>query len=472
MSRPRPSILQLFDPLSAQPADCDKENSSPFPDFFAPTYVQRSSPVRLTRRLVEVGDVTVEVGEVDEEDEGESEDEEDENVTIGPHPPPSPRTPLADVTFDRERTPMRSKTYRRKANAGESAVSNPPSDACGSQESDSSPNGNADTLSTSLATLSLATPTGSLIADTTMAFPTPSRLRRLLSSSSAVNGISSFALHMNMNCETSFDLLNDRISFLGHGDEESFDMGRVLVPISEQEDLEEPGENSESLANVDSEPCFVVPSAGWSPPRPGSPLAHLSDVAPESLVTDTSAILIQPPIASSLPPVFVAPPPVTHCSPPRVLSTSLPEPPALVPALKIVKRTRLETPTVPHVTAQTAPVNNPSSPEPDPPAHNPAFTTVPSAGRYVMEGPGPRRVPISSKDKEKKVAVAANHQKITVVSQPQTTASLKRPLRTVPPSGATSGLPRAVSTSRLPIPKSKIPPPTAGTGIPRRKVGS
>ncbi|KAJ7361485.1 hypothetical protein DFH08DRAFT_375714 [Mycena albidolilacea] len=551
MNRPRPSVLQLFDPLSirdTQSPDSDKENSSPCSDFFPQTHVQHPSPVRLTRRLIEVGDVTVDAGGGDDSG-GEEDDEEDENDTIGRHPPSSPRTPLADVTFDRERTPMRSKTYRRKPNAGEVAVPSPALDnyafaavidavnASGAtfgdshaappvvisppEEDDSSPNGSTDTVSASLATLSLATPTGSLITDTTMAFPTPSEPSpSLLAPSiqpppqvmssfsldcSSADLQSSFALHMNMNSETSFDLLNDRISFLGHNDEESFDMEKELGPISEQDDLQETGgadtfsflcvsniivgENFEFLVktSIESEPCLVTPSADVetpeppsdSTPRSRSPLVQLADATQESLdtVPGASAIPVQPPTVSALTPVFV--PPVQYSSPIPVLSTTLPEPPALVPALKIVKRLRPETTTAPQVTVKPGAVDNLPLPDRKPPAGNcvPAdrASTVPPAGRYVMEGPGPWRVPVSGSDKDReKVANAPNQRKLgagTALSGPrrvplpsaapipapapvpapaatkalpqsQTTASLKRPLRAVPPNGSTSGLPR------------------------------
>ncbi|KAJ6503279.1 hypothetical protein C8R47DRAFT_1105425 [Mycena vitilis] len=551
MNRPRASVLQLFDPLSARDAhspDSDKENSFPDSDFFPQTHVQHASPVRLTRRLVEVGDVTVDNGgeEDDGEEGGEEEEQEeveaDENDTIGlPPPASSPRTPLADVTFDRERTPMRSKMYRRKAAAGELASSQPaPEDyafasvidavdasgpifgaqgnpsvvVCPPEETESSPA--SDT--TSVATLSLATPTGSLISDTTMAFPTPSEastsflapanqptpasMTSFNLDCSSADLQSSFALHMKMNSDESFDLLNDRISFLEQsGDEESFDMGKELVSIVEQE---------ETSATLGPEPSLVVPSADTTPPSPRgtpprseSPLAECSQDSLPIVHQDLcapSAISNQLSMPS-LPPVFVAPP-ARQCSPIPVLSTSLPEPPALIPALKIVKRKRPDT-AVPTVAVEIPVVQT------DPPLDNrvaapKASSAVPSKGRYVMEGPGPWRVPISGSDKDKeKASLVANHHKpvpaasgprrvplptespVTAAPAPapapaaalastkapsqvaQTSRALKRPLRVVAVNGSASGLPRAVSASRLPMPKSKVPPPS---GLPRRRV--
>lgn len=286
-NHPRPSILQLFDPLSSRDThspESDKENTLPDSDFFPQTYVKHPSPVRLTRRLVEVGDVTVvelEVTAGDGDDLDEEAEEDGEEDTVGPRPLFTPRTPLGDVTFDRERTPMRSKMYRRKANppvatvlddvpgdyafASVMTAVNAPGTTFGgskvtpsvvissAEESPSSSIGDADTLSTSLATLSLPTPTGSLIADTTIAFPTPSEASASLlvpvaqgppptasmvsfdMDRSSADLQSSFVLHMNMSsAETSFDLLNDKISFFGPGDEESFDMGGALGSVSEE----------------------------------------------------------------------------------------------------------------------------------------------------------------------------------------------------------------------------------------------
>jgi hypothetical protein len=282
MNRPRPSVLQLFDPLSTRDVhspDSDKENSLP-DDFFLQIHVKHPSPVRLTRRLVEVGDITVDDRADHSDSDGEGGDEEeDEDDTIGPYPAPTPRTPLGEVTFDREVTPMRSKMYRRKANISPRVTSNPAPDdyafasvinavnasafhappsvvISSPDESPSSSNGDSDILSTSIATLSLATPTGSLIADTTLAFPTPSEASTSLlpiaqppssmtscsEDYSSTDPHSSFALHMDTNpAETSFDLLNDKISFLGHSDEESYYMEGGLVSILEEEDVTEAG---------------------------------------------------------------------------------------------------------------------------------------------------------------------------------------------------------------------------------------
>ncbi|KAJ7040360.1 hypothetical protein C8F04DRAFT_1391837 [Mycena alexandri] len=566
MNRPRPSVLQLFDPLTTRDAhspDSDKENTLPDFDFFPQTWVQHPSPVRLTRRLVEVGDVTVDAAEDNENAAGEEED--DENDTVGIHPLSSPRTPLGDVTFDRERTPMRSKMYRRKAAAGEMAVSNAATDdyafasvmgavtasggtldeaplvvICPPEDNHSSPASDTDILSASLATLSLATPTGSLIADTTMAFPTPSEASPLLllpimpppsSESASTTSFNfdrssadlqtSFALHMNMNSDdTSFDLLNDRISFLGFGDEESFDMGKQLDPIPGLGEVEETGisllaqsgerlvEPSLVVSPVDTE--ALIPRSGSPPPASSSP--PFSDVLHETLDTvhqhpcASSVIPLQPSFKSPVPPVFVAPPAAKQCSPLPVLSTSLPEPPAFIPALKIVKRKRPDTTTVPNIAAENHPLEKTIFPHPPTAARSVharvAPSVAPPVGRYVMEGPGPWRVPLSISEKDQAPvdakpppgpalsgprrvplptqapAPAASilppppTKALSQIAQSTSTLGLKRPLRAVPPNGSVSGLPRAVggtSGSRLPMTKSKIPS-AGGTGLPRRRA--
>ncbi|KAJ7492373.1 hypothetical protein FB451DRAFT_1218085 [Mycena latifolia] len=552
MNRPRPSVLQLFDPLSTRDAhspESDKENTLPDYDFFPS--VKHPSPVRLTRRLVEVGDVTVDfqVPADNVDQEGAAGGEED--GTVGFRRPPSPRTPLGDVTFDRERTPMRSKMYRRKPAASEVIVSpsSAPSDdhasaspinvvnasggssharvpsvvICSPDKNPSSSNGDTDTLSTSLATLSLATPTGSLIADTTLAFPTPSEastslvvpIARPPSSTASFNPDrssadlhSSFALHMDMNpAESSFDLLNDQISFLSHGDEESYYVEGVLGPALEQEDASQSGVTSPAFtieSNTHNGLSLVTVPSGSSS-RSGSPPLLVLEIPQATLNTveqhppASPAILLEPSIIPPVAPVFVAPPATIHA-----LSTSLPEPPTLVPALKIVKRKRPDAATGSEIGTPGL-AEGVQSGDPPVPAHSRAARitslTAPSAGRHVTEGQGPWRVPISNSDKEKVATTARYHKPIpgTTLSGPrrvplptqpppptkapsqtaQTTneLGLKRPLRLVPPNGSASSLPRAVvggtsnpSGSRLPMPKTNIATGGTGTRLPRRRI--
>jgi hypothetical protein len=156
-SRPRHSILSLFDPLaSTEPstpprndspsADSDKENEDPprndltLSTFFNRTYKPvHPLPKPLRRRLIDVGDVTVDDVDPWHSDEEEDSDgldmndfEDNENDTLtfrqmaeaatpkfnrpSAFKTPSPlgtRTPLSELTLDHEATPLaRDRTLR------------------------------------------------------------------------------------------------------------------------------------------------------------------------------------------------------------------------------------------------------------------------------------------------------------------------------------------------------------------------
>jgi hypothetical protein len=296
MNRPRTSILNIFDPLASPPIrdapspDSDKENSTPSHPI---------SPVKLTRRLVDVGDITVQDHPIllllnDDDDELHIHDENDLSLSsTTPRPPlkindlsSSPRTPLAELPVECDTSPVaRSKTYKRSPlppsthpdpehvlHSGSAILSvinevnslgisfaspSPrsrilplpqdiddlteellPSDTSVPQIIVSS----ADSLRNSVATLNLESSTSTLITDTVRPFdnapPTPPsedpsqilpRLRLTLPKSSShdlnrqsIDLHSSFELHLKSG-ETSFDLLNDRVSFFAPGgDAESF----------------------------------------------------------------------------------------------------------------------------------------------------------------------------------------------------------------------------------------------------------
>ncbi|KAJ6621122.1 hypothetical protein B0H10DRAFT_2215387 [Mycena sp. CBHHK59/15] len=212
---------------------------------------------------------------------------------------------------------------------------------------------------------------------------------------------SSFALHIN-SPETSFDLLNDKISFFGQDGEETFDMEGVLRSIHEEEEKPSPLPRSESFMHDEPSPV-------------GTALENI-DIAPSS-----QAAFIAPQSSSISPtaPVFATPVP-------RQLSSTSDDkptgPPALVPALKIVKRKRPDTTTLPSTAAPTTSCKRLQSPSlllrvpsPDPPSvtSDPIRQAPTAVGRYVTEGPGPWRVPISNNDKEK-VAATARNQKPTL----------------------------------------------------------
>jgi hypothetical protein len=147
-SRPRPSILSLFDPLSSEldratSSDSDKENDTS--DFFKPAGTPKHiyvSSRTLKRRLVDVGDITVECPNMNTllSDELEQEisyivdDDENDTLTfrdMAKAATPkwssrhatvletpkvlSPRTPLSEISLKDELTPLaRKKPYKRQ----------------------------------------------------------------------------------------------------------------------------------------------------------------------------------------------------------------------------------------------------------------------------------------------------------------------------------------------------------------------
>ena len=148
ISRPRPSILSLFDPLSSEldratSPDSDKENDTS--DFFKPSGTLKHiyvSSRTLKRHLVDVGDITVEHPDMNAllSDELEQEisyivdDDENDTLTfrdmakaatpkwssrhatvLETPKVSSPRTPLSEISLKDESTPLaRKKLYKRQ----------------------------------------------------------------------------------------------------------------------------------------------------------------------------------------------------------------------------------------------------------------------------------------------------------------------------------------------------------------------
>ncbi|KAL0578497.1 hypothetical protein V5O48_003490 [Marasmius crinis-equi] len=135
MNRPRVSILEQFDPLISEerePAtptaldsdhedgsdfsDPEKENTAPAPgDISMCTFFTKGSkpsyptPVKLTKRLIDVGDVTIQTADDEEDGDSEGENGNDENgddfclpatpkaTNVVRRLANTPRTPLADI---------------------------------------------------------------------------------------------------------------------------------------------------------------------------------------------------------------------------------------------------------------------------------------------------------------------------------------------------------------------------------------
>ncbi|KAG6893522.1 hypothetical protein C0992_009689, partial [Termitomyces sp. T32_za158] len=141
--RPRTSILDLFDPLAPQnpsrdapSPDSDKENCLDSDLSFFGRPPKAPSPVRLKRRLVDIGDITIDdatshpmLTEEDELDDSMCDDDTDtmtfrvptvtpaRDITVQKVTPSHavPRTPLAELSVDYDMTPIaRTKMHRRQ----------------------------------------------------------------------------------------------------------------------------------------------------------------------------------------------------------------------------------------------------------------------------------------------------------------------------------------------------------------------
>lgn len=280
-------------PRNISSPDSDKENVNTLTAFFNRTYnSSHPQPPQLKNRLIDVGNATLDDSSINasliEEDGPEahlihdSDDDENDTLTFRhmteaatpkwhskPTPsatsspsPSAPRTPLADLPLERDATPLaRSKVYRRpvvphlsnlsqvqpiipQELSSEFVVS--PATPIASQASrslippifithDNLPNSSSESLSSSVCTLNLATPTGTLLTDTPLPvvasppsnsiediLPAPSLDRSKLrpnppsanSNRCSVDLQSSFQLQLE-SADATFDLLNDKISFLG-----------------------------------------------------------------------------------------------------------------------------------------------------------------------------------------------------------------------------------------------------------------
>ena len=285
-SRPRPSILSLFDPLSSEldsatSSDSDKENDTS--DFFKPAALKHISvPSRtLKRRLVDVGDVTVEQPDINAllSDELEQEisyivdDDENDTLTfrdmakaatpkwssrhttvLETPKVSSPRTPLSEILLNDDQTPLaRKKPYKRQlvptpkgpepaCLVFPSSISSSSSSSCPPSYTDvpevrvndgpvpQSPSIPANSLGDSSESLfphNQSIPTETLPSSLVVPVPCPVRPRtRHLSPTSPTDNANrysvdlqtSFQIHFPSH-DTTFDLLKDKISFFGSGNE-------------------------------------------------------------------------------------------------------------------------------------------------------------------------------------------------------------------------------------------------------------
>ena len=287
-SRPRPSILSLFDPLSSEldrtsSPDSDKENDTS--DFFKPSSTLKPTYVSsrtLKRRLVDVGDITVEHPDMNAllSDELEQEisyivdDDENDTLTfrdmakaatpkwssrhatiLETPKVSSPRTPLSEISLKDELTPLaRKKPYKRQLipttpkGSESTCLAFPPSiSSCSSSscppsntevpevrvndepQSSSIPANSLGDLSVPRATtLNQSIPAETLVTGIVplslvapVSFPAQPRTRHLSPTPSTDNANrysvdlqTSFQIHFPSQ-DTTFDLLKDKIPFLG-----------------------------------------------------------------------------------------------------------------------------------------------------------------------------------------------------------------------------------------------------------------
>ncbi|KAF9527764.1 hypothetical protein CPB83DRAFT_907364 [Crepidotus variabilis] len=484
-NRPRPSILSLFDPLSSSSSnrssspDSDKENNAGETSFFHPAGMEKPvlSPVhKPRRRLIDIGDMTIEEPQdlLEEEEELEAEikqsftlEEENENETLtfrdmakaatpkwserraatiaSPRSPPTPRTPLAEIFSNDEATPMARKRPFKRLPTHEPSKSTD-SDTVGPEyeqsnsspifaraftiatpprpnpiptievSEDASPTSSAsfspqNALGSSVATLELPTTTGVLISETPVPVlispsspeshhePTPSpppsgsRLRpnaHLLNQSRDLNRFSvdlqqSFNLHINSS-ETTFDLLNDKISFFGgnnsldafleegpsFGDEDSFGIiSQKVLKKSFEVKADPPKTESstlESVAECDTPPLGELANDPIDPSRESydtineleqyvpvkieaddrvtSPTERLDSPSPSTVkASPTMPILKRSPENPPTPHLLPRKSRLSFLSTPSTSKISTYNPPRPVPALKIVKRSKPGQPT-------------------------------------------------------------------------------------------------------------------------------
>lgn len=285
MNRPRPSVLAQFDPLlsEAQPdyvsdsedeSDPDKENSVPelnelsMTAFFSHTYKREyAQPAALTKRLVDIGDVTI-ADTVDEEEETEESGDNGENAFFSLDTPKRSdtirlpqnalRTPLAEISLER----------KPRQNAVHKKVMESPTQLPG--DSISALTSLVDSVNLSGKTFGhihrhilppRITVDNSDAENDILATPAPFNLQTSTSSlqdaseaakvsllappSPATTPVSrasnrlSLDLHSSFNLqlqsETSFDLLNDRISFF---DAQGKGMSSFLNELDDDSDLE------------------------------------------------------------------------------------------------------------------------------------------------------------------------------------------------------------------------------------------
>ncbi|KIK70802.1 hypothetical protein GYMLUDRAFT_32862 [Collybiopsis luxurians FD-317 M1] len=310
MTRPRQSLLAQFDPLLAETEpeyvsdseeefDPNKENVAPelndlsMTAFFNRTYKREyAQPAALTKRLVDVGDVTITENIDEEEEEQERVDAASENVFFSAETPKRTdtemsisrsiaRTPLAEITLEHRALPSSapkklvdspSPMQPRRANSSLNSLVDSVNRAGKSFGSlQAAPRiifNPSDTQNEASTSLLATTAPFSLQASTSsqrdaVEFPASSLLAPPFSQSEQSNRLSldlhsSFSLQLQS--DTSFDLLNDRISFF---DAQGSGINSFLNELDDDGDAESlpdetPNTPLASLKTDDTTPTDVI----------------------------------------------------------------------------------------------------------------------------------------------------------------------------------------------------------------------
>ncbi|KAJ3721602.1 hypothetical protein F5878DRAFT_215173 [Lentinula raphanica] len=373
MNRPRPSVLAQFDPLLAETepdyvseeedeSDPNKENLVPdlnelsMTAFFSRTYKHEyPHPPALTKRLVDVGDTTI--LELDDEEKGEETALEtpkrSDNVRMLPRS--TPRTPLAEISLENNHRAfsLQKKVVSSPTLSSRDAVSSltslvdsvnlagrsfghiqrhitPPRITVDKSDDES------DILATP-APFNLQTSTSSLqdtsktpaVSESLLALPATSSTSKE-SNRLSLDLHSSFSLQLQS--ETSFDLLNDRISFF---DAQGKGMSSFLNALDDDSDSETTRHNT-PLASPSCDDDDTTPTQETRMVRNLQPEDRKSPVSPSSQLDEPSPAMDNSP--SPQPSSLVFGP---HIKPSDSMIT-----PAVhrivpsVPALRIIKRTK------------------------------------------------------------------------------------------------------------------------------------
>ncbi|KAL1712360.1 hypothetical protein EV715DRAFT_259558 [Schizophyllum commune] len=616
-NRPRPSILEMFDPLArpstpprdGSSSDSDKENSQPpnadlgMTAIFGRTYklphCSPTQPRQLKTRLVDVGDVTLDLSQVnvqdydsDEEDQHlltmtmpEDDEESAESETEHEQPPveprlrsgPStPRTPLGELQLEQETPIFRSKMFKREvldfsprtpqafaksplssvidrvnASGRTFASQEPASPALGSpmpspklgpeikvsavdSESDNGDEADVEENENDVPEPKPASPQPALRPSPNLRPNPRDSFASNTSNRMSLDLQSSFQIHFE-STDASFDLMNDKISFLHNTSkgesfladlDESLEDDENVVPPS----LPSPTSSSSSKSTPRTSPRTTeavdeVPVTPTSPSPPAAPTTH-PDPAPPVILNDVPASASESPTteaaspavsrapspdpvstATVRAPVFTAPaassrpvvkPAVATPQIPGGRRTSM-APPALVPALRIVKRTRKEprSSTVSSLcsTKEEAPMTakdaSAAATTSRPPRRSSVSTAQASGPRRLLTsdapappvptlrlgGSGPKRIKVPAASTPAEAPMRPTSRTESAPLRPVGRAEASTHARPVPRVSSAPapvpakdpvtrpGVPRAVS-SKLPAPSSRIPAVGRSSGLP------